>query len=62
MARPNDEPVPRPYGAGIYGESLYGRWARLWSDAEACAPVFTPIAPCAPSWAAQTPCKPTWGG
>jgi hypothetical protein len=53
--------VPRPYGAGYYGESLYGQWEGKYLIDAPCTPAWGEQAPCTPAWGAQAPCEPTWG-
>jgi hypothetical protein len=55
LTPPYPRPVPgstvrplRVYGAGTYGESLYGRWTGAYLLTQ----------PCTPSWVAQPLCVP----
>jgi hypothetical protein len=52
--------TPRPYGDGVYGESLYGRWDGAYVIEAPCAPSWGAQAPCTPTWAPAAPCAPAW--
>jgi hypothetical protein len=53
--------VPRAYGAGHYGESLYGRWEGTFVIQAPCLPTWgAGAAPCQGAWVGQGPCAPAW--
>jgi hypothetical protein len=54
--------TPRVYGAGRYGESLYGLWESGggYTLILPCTPAWAPAGACAPAWTVQAPCTPAW--